>query len=101
MSKFKTWKETMGYVFGSGIYEFEEGHLPTDFDVARRLIALVDEERKKFRYSPAVAISNLAKELVSFWETHSFLPIKSVKEIGKRYVFDFISITVISNYYFG
>ena len=75
MSKFKTWEETIGYVFGKGIQEFEEGHFPTDFDVARRLIALVDSER-------ALAISKLSQELVSFWEIHSNLPVKSVKLIG-------------------
>ena len=85
MSKFKTWEETLGYVFGGGIGEFEEGHFPTDFDIVRRLTALVDEERKTFRYSPDRAISQVAKELVSFWEIHSSLAIKSVKEIGKKY----------------
>ena len=84
MSNFKTWEQTIGYVFGSGIQEFQEGHFPTDFDVVRRLIALVDKERKKFRYSPVVAISNVAKELVSFWEIHSSLALKSVNEVGKR-----------------
>ena len=98
MSKFKTLEQTIGYVFGTGIEEFEEGHFPTHFDVARRFIALVDKERKKIRYSPDVAISNVAKELVSIWEIHSSLPIKSVKEIGKRYVFHFISIRVIIDY---
>ena len=82
MSSFKTWKETIGYVFGSGIQVFEDGHFPTDFDVSRRLIALVDEERKKRCFSPAVAISNVAKELVEFWESHSSLPIKPAKAIG-------------------
>ena len=84
MSNFKTWEQTLGYVFGSGIQEFQEGHFPTDFDIVRRLIALVDKERKTLRFSPAVAISNVATELVSFWEIHSSLPIKSVKEIGKH-----------------
>ena len=85
---FKTWKQTLGYVFGgSGIQAFEEGHFPTEFDVVRRLIALVDEERKTYRYSPDVAISKVSKELVSFWEVHSSLPIKSLKEIGKSVLF--------------
>ena len=82
MSKFKTWEQTLGYVFGAGIQAFEEGHFPTDFDIVRRLIALVDEERKSFRYSPDLAISNLSQELISFWESHSPLPIKDVKSIG-------------------
>ena len=82
MSNFKTWEQTIGYVFGSGIQEFQEGHFPTDFDVARRLIALVDSERTTFRFSPALAISKLSQELVSFWEIHSNLPVKSVKLIG-------------------
>ena len=85
MSKFKTWEQTLGYVFGSGIEEFEEGHFPTEFDISRRLIALVDKERKKVRFSPDAAISTLAKELVSFWEIHSSLPTKPVKAIGKKY----------------
>ena len=84
MPTFKTWKETIGYVFGSGIQAFEDGHFPTDFDVTRRLIALVDEERKKRSYSPVVAISNVAKELVEFWENHSSLPTKSTDSIGKK-----------------
>ena len=84
MSKFKTFQQSIGYVFGSPIQKFEEGHFPTDFDVVRRLIALIDEDRKTLRFSPAVAISNLAKELVFFWENHSELPIKSEKQIGKN-----------------
>ena len=83
MAKFKTWEQTIGYVFESGIQEFEDGHFPTDFDVTRRLIALIDEERKTFRFSPDVAISKLAKELVEFWEIHSSLPIKSANAIGE------------------
>ena len=84
MSKFKTWEQTIGYVFGGGIQAFEDGHFPTDFDVARRLTALVDEERKTRFFKPDVAISKLAKELVEFWEIHSNLPIKSTKAIGKQ-----------------
>ena len=87
MPSFKTWNETIGYVFGSGIQTFEDSHFPTFFDVTRRLIALVDEERKTRLFSPAVAISKVAKELVEFWETHSSLPIKSAIEIGKIPVF--------------
>ena len=79
---FKTWEETIGYVFGSGIQAFEEGQFPTNFDVSRRLIYLVDEERKTRLFSPAVAISKLAKELIEFWEIHSSLPIKSTEAIG-------------------
>ena len=86
MSKFKTFEQTIGYVFGGGIKEFEEGHFPSEFDVARRLIALIDENRKTLRFSPAAAISNLAKELVSFWEIHSSLEIKSEKAIGKNII---------------
>ena len=84
MSTFKTWEQQLGFVFGSGIQEFEDGHFPTEFDVSRRLIALVDKERKTRVFSPDVAISILAKELVQFWENHSSLPIKSVKTIGKK-----------------
>ena len=86
MPTFKTWEETIGYVFGSGIKSFEDGHFPTEFDVVRRLIAVVDEERKTRFFSPAVAISNVAKDLVEFWENHCSLPIKSVTSIGKRYL---------------
>ena len=78
---FKTWKQTIGYVFGEGIQAFEDGHFPTDFDITRRLIALIDEERKTYRFSPDVAISKLAKELVEYWENHSTLRIKPVKSI--------------------
>ena len=61
--------------FGSGMEEFQEGHFPSEFDIARRLIALVDNERKTYRFSPALAISTVSQELVSFWEIHSNLPI--------------------------
>ena len=30
---FKTWEQTLGYVFGSSLKAFEEGHFPSDFDV--------------------------------------------------------------------
>ena len=79
---FKTWEDTIGYVFGSGIQAFEEGHFPTNFDVSRRLIYLIDEERKTRLFSPVVAISKVTKELVDFWEIHSSLPIKSTEAIG-------------------
>ena len=91
MATFKTWEQTIGFVFGTGIQAFEDGHFPTDFDVARRLIALVDEERKTYRYKPDVAISTLSQELVSFWEIHSNLPIKSVKSIGNIFFWYFVS----------
>ena len=92
MPTFKTWKDTIGYVFGSGISEFEVGHFPTDFDISRRLIAVVDAERKTRLFSPAVAISTVAKELVEFWETHSSLQIKSANAIGKEALIFHVSL---------
>ena len=86
MPSFKTWKESLGFVFGSGINSFEEGHFPTDFDVSRRLIALVDKDRKTRLFSPDAAISIVAKELVEIWENHSSLSIKSLDQIGKKTV---------------
>ena len=82
MPSFKTWEETIGYVFGSGLEGFELGHFPTEFDVTRRLIALVDEERKTRFFKPDVAISKVTQELVEFWEIHSSLAIKSAEAIG-------------------
>ena len=81
---FKTWEQTLGYVFGSSLKAFEEGHFPTEFDVSRRLIAIVDEERKTRIFKPVVAVSKLAKELVEFWENHSDLPLKSENAVGKE-----------------
>ena len=101
MSKFKTWEQTYGYVFGSGIQAFEDGHFPTDFDITRRLIALIDEERKTYRFSPAVAISKIGKELVDYWENHSTLRLKSVSAIEKNLTRSFLprlrEIQMLSN----
>ena len=82
--------DSIGYVFGSPMESFENlNNLPTFKDVGSRLMAICDTERVDYHSATStikLASSQVAKELIQVWESHSDQPIKSLRAVQEKII---------------